>query len=128
MKINHIAVWVRDIEIIKDFYVEFFNVDVNTKYKNNKDFNSYFLTFDDGFRVEIMSIPGIKTLADKSNFNFEGYAHLAISVGSKKKVDLLTKQFSNAGYTVTGEPRTTGDGYYESIILDPEGNKIEITI
>ena len=127
MKISHVAMLVKDIENIKDFYVKYFNCKCNDKYINHKKcFESYFLSFEDNSKLEIMNIKDIKE-SNKEN-NFYGFAHIAISVGSKDRVDGLTKILENDGYTVASNPRTTGDGYYESVILDPENNKIEITI
>lgn len=127
MKISHIAMWVKDIENIKNFYIKYFNCKCNDKYINNKKgFESYFLSFEDDSKLEIMNIKDINEL-NKEN-NFYGFAHIAISLGSKDKVDSLTKTLENDGYIIASNPRTTGDGYYESVILDPENNKIELTI
>ncbi len=127
MRISHVAMWVKDIENIKNFYMKYFNCKCNEKYINDKKgFQSYFLSFEDNSKLEIMNINDIEEL-NKEN-NFYGFAHIAISVGSKDKVDSLTKILENDGYIVASNPRTTGDGYYESVILDPENNKIEITV
>lgn len=125
MKIEHIAIWVKDLEKMKDFYLHFFDMKSNEKYYNpKKNFSSYFLSFNDGARIELMHNPDISEFIEKSKL---GLAHFAISVGSKEKVDLITENIHENGYQIIGEPRTTGDGYYESIIADPEGNLIEIT-
>ena len=127
MRISHVAMWVKDIENIKNFYMKYFNCKCNEKYINDKKgFQSYFLYFEDNSKLEIMNINDIEEL-NKEN-NFCGFTHIAISVGSKDKVDSLTKILENDGYIVASNPRTTGDGYYESVILDPENNKIEITV
>jgi lactoylglutathione lyase len=127
MKIEHIAVWVRDLEKMKDFYTRFFNMNCNDKYLNEKkQFSSYFLSFEGGARIEIMHRPDISEQAAKAG-TFFGLTHFAISVGSRERVDELTESIRKAGYQVTGEPRTTGDGYYESVVADPEGNLVEIT-
>lgn len=133
MKISHVAMWVKDIENIKNFYIKYFNCKCGDKYINDKKgFESYFLSFGDfednkdNSKLEIMNIKDIKNI-DKEN-NFFGFSHIAISVGSKDKVDELTKILENDGYIAVSDPRTTGDGYYESVILDPENNRIEITI
>lgn len=128
MKIEHIAIWVSDLELMKDFYVKYFNLSSNKKYHNpNKNFSSYFLSFpENSCRIELMHNPTISKLADKK-LDYQGFTHLAFSLGNKNDVSKLTEQLRNDGYTVASEPRTTGDGYYESVILDPEGNKIEIT-
>lgn len=126
MRIEHIAIWTMDLEKMKNFYLQFFELKCNEKYYNaQKKFSSYFLSFESGTRIELMHCPDIAELIDKTQKL--GFAHFAISVGSKQKVDLLTEQIRENGYKVIGEPRTTGDGYYESVILDPEGNQIEIT-
>ena len=135
MKIEHIAIWVKDIEKVCEFYRKYFGGVVQPVYHNPaKQFTSRFLTFDEGARLEVMHRPDITvgTLNRDCMFHVEqeylGFAHLSLSVGSKEKVDSLTQQMSNDGIQVVGEPRTTGDGYYESVILDPEGNRVEITI
>jgi lactoylglutathione lyase len=126
-KIEHVAMYCQNLEIIKDFYEKYFGCKSGPKYINAaKGFESYFLSFEDGSRLEIMT----KTSVNESINPKEllGLTHLAMSVGSKEKVDKLTKKIEDDGYEVVGPPRTTGDGYYESVILDPELNRIEITI
>ncbi len=128
MKIEHLAIWVQDLERMKSFYTQYFDAQSGQKYHNpTKNFTSYFLSFDEGCRLELMhkpSIPANNNIAQE----YIGITHFAISVGSKEAVDSLTERLRSDGYTVVGEPRTTGDGYYESVVLDPEGNRIEITI
>ena len=127
MKIEHIALWVKDLEKMKSFYMEYFNMTCGEKYENkNKGFSSYFLAFESGARIEIMYRPDINAQAGKNGVSY-GLTHLAISVGSKEKVNKLTELIRNDGFEIVGEPRMTGDGFYESIISDPEGNHIEIT-
>jgi len=127
MKIEHIAIWTMDLEKMKNFYQKFFNLKSNEKYFNpNKKFSSYFLAFENGARIELMHKPDISEFIEKSDSKL-GLTHFAISVGTKEKVDSLTKKIRENGYEIIGEPRTTGDGYYESVISDPEGNLIEIT-
>ena len=129
MKIEHLALWTSQLEELKKFYIQFFNAVSNEKYHNpNKQFSSYFLSFDNGARLELMQMPGIPP--DKNDILQQrvGLIHFAVSTGSKEKVDALTEAIRNAGYTVIEEPRLTGDGYYESVILDPDNNRIEITI
>jgi len=127
MKIEHIAIWVRDLERSKDFYTRFFNMNCNEKYLNEKkQFSSYFLSFEGGARIEIMHRPDIAERSDRAGLTL-GFTHFAISVGSRERVDELTELIRKAGFEVTGEPRTTGDGYYESVVSDPEGNLVEIT-
>lgn len=126
MKIEHIAVWVNNLELMKDFYVQYFQVKPGEKYVNTKkQFESYFLTFDSGSRLEIMKMPGITEFMKEQQIM--GYTHIALSLGSKEKVDALTEELRADGFVIAGEPRTTGDGYYESVILDPENNRIELT-
>ena len=128
MKIEHVALWTNDLERMKNFYIEFFKGKSNEKYTNpNTGFSSYFISFDNDSRLEIMSNINNQVNQDAVLSNI-GYAHIAISVGSKEIVDILTNRISDKGYIVISQPRTTGDGYYESIILDPDGNRIEITI
>ena len=127
MKIEHIAIWVKDLEKMKKFYLKFFDLSSNEKYYNQKKkFSSYFLSFKSGARIELMHRPDISEFIEKSNSKL-GLAHFAVSVGTKNRVNSLTEKFRENGIRIIGDPRTTGDGYYESIISDPEGNLIEIT-
>lgn len=127
MKIEHIAMYVEDLKGAKDFFVKYFNAESNSGYHNkNTDFRSYFLTFDDGARLEIMNKPNMET--QEKTLQRTGYIHIAFSVGSKEKVDELTLKLKEDGYEVVSGPRTTGDGYYESCIIGIEGNQIEITV
>lgn len=125
MKINHIAMYVNNLERTRNFYEKYFNATSNEKYHNKKtDLETYFLTFDDNSRLEIMTRPEI--VESKKFMCSSGYSHIAISVGSKEKVDTLTAQLKEDGFRVISMPRVTGDGYYESIVLDYENNQIEI--
>lgn len=127
MKIEHIALYVRDLEGVKAFFMTYFNAKSNEGYHNPRtEFRSYFLTFDDGARLEIMNRPDMDD-PDKTP-NRTGFIHLAFSVGSREAVDALTDRLRGNGYAVLSGPRTTGDGYYESCIRGPEGNVIEITV
>lgn len=128
MKIDHIAFWVADLEKVKNFYVTYFDMVCSDKYHNpTKNFTSYFLSFKSGgTRVELMHHPDIALMAGKRG-TITGLTHFAITVGSKKQVDVLTERLRADGFTIEGEPRTTGDGYYESVVLDTEGNLVEIT-
>lgn len=127
MKIEHIAMYVQDLEKTRDFFVKYFAAKSNAMYHNpNTDFKSYFLSFDDGARLEIMQKPGVE--AQTENQMRTGFIHVAINVGSKEQVDKLTETLKQDGYTVTSGPRTTGDGYYESCVVAVEGNLIEITV
>lgn len=127
MKIDHLAIWVKDLEKVKHFYSYYFGMKCSKKYTNSAThFSSYFLSFPEGTRLEIMHQTGIKSGKEDHSVHF-GLTHFAISVGSKNKVDELTESFRKDGFKIVGDPRTTGDGYYESVILDPEGNHVEIT-
>lgn len=127
MKIEHIAIWTNKLEEMKKFYEQFFDGKSNEKYLNpKKNFESYFIKFKDGARLELMKI---NPMTEKTSQQpLSGYCHVAYSVGSKEKVDELTNKLRNLGYKITSEPRKTGDGYYESCVLDPDGNTVEITI
>ena len=126
MKIEHIALYVNDLEKARDFFVKYLDGTSNNGYHNPKtDFRSYFISFEDGARLELMNKPDIAD--DEKKLNRTGYAHIAFSVGSKEKVDSLTVTLKSDGYEVVSGPRTTGDGYYESCIVAVEGNQIEIT-
>ncbi|PCS00147.1 VOC family protein [Lactococcus fujiensis] len=126
MKIEHIGLMVKDLEGMRAFYEHYFKAKSGDKYHNPKTtFQSYFLTFDDGARLEIGTKSDFKNLQE--TVNPLGYAHLAISVGTKEEVDRMAEQFLADGFTIKSGPRTTGDGYYEAVVLDPEQNEIEIT-
>lgn len=127
MLIGHIALYTENLEAMKDFYVKYFGAESNAMYENeNSGFQSYFLTFNDGGALlEIMKRPHI---ADKAEIQNVGYAHLAMSTGSANQVDRLTAQLQADGYTIKSNPRFTGDGFYESVILDPDENEVEITV
>ena len=119
--------YVKDLEAARDFFVQYLGGKSNEGYHNEKTgFSSYFISFDNGARLEIMNKPDIKD--DPKTFNRTGYAHIALSVGSKEKVDEITNLIKNAGFEILSGPRTTGDGYYESCIAVIENNQIEITV
>ena len=127
MGIEHIAMYVNDLEGAKDFFVKYFNGHPNDGYHNKTtDFRSFFISFDDGARLELMKKPCMED--QEKSLNRTGYIHLAFSVGSKEAVNELTEKLRNAGYEIVSGPRTTGDGYYESCIGAIEDNQIEITI
>ena len=129
MKIEHIALWAKDIDNLKSFYEKYFNAKSNSKYTNTrKKFSSYFLSFDSDTRLEIMQMPSVPDSKGDRFDEFLGYFHLAFSVGSEDKVNALTSKLSDDGYEVVDGPRRTGDGYYESVVFDPENNRIEITV
>ena len=127
MKIDHVAYWVADLEGIRAFYEKYFMVKSSSRYHNpTKNFTSYFLDFPQGnTRLEIMHQPEIGRAITEHGRHL-GITHLAISVGSREAVDQMTAQFQVDGFTIHGQPRQTGDGFYESVILDPEGNLIEL--
>nr|WP_263326904.1 VOC family protein [Neobacillus sp. Marseille-Q6967] len=126
MKIEHVAIWVKDLEAMKKFYEKYFNATPNSKYHNkDKEFESYFLTFDGGARLEIMSKSGIDKPDQEDRI---GWAHIAIALGSRESVNQMTARLQNDGYRLVNGPRVTGDGYYESVIEDPEGNLLELTV
>ena len=127
MKIDHIAMYVCDLEGARDFFVQYFGARSNTGYHNVRTgFRSFFLSFDDKTRLELMSKPQM-TDSEKQR-NRTGFIHLSFSIGSKEQVDELTAQLKADGFEVIDGPRTTGDGYYESGIVGFEGNLIEITV
>lgn len=128
VKIEHIALWASDLEKMREFYQRYFGAASNAQYHNaSKGFSSYFLTFEGGARLELMhtetSLP-----SDEAGAQRRGWTHLALSVGSQQRVDELTAQLRADGYAHLDGPRWTGDGYYESVILDPEGNRLELTV
>ena len=129
MKIEHVAIWSQDIEMLKSFYEKYFDAKENSKYTDEKkQFQSYFLTFTSGARLELMQRPDVRSQKGKGvNHEYTGYAHLAMSLGSEEAVDELTQRLVDDGYRRISGPRRTGDGYYESVVLDPEGNRVEIT-
>ena len=127
MRIEHIAMYVSDLESARDFFVKYLGGKSNNGYHNQKtEFRSYFISFDDGARLEIMTKPEISDY--NKPLNRTGYAHIAFSLGSKGKVDQLTEKLKNDGFAVLSGPRTTGDGYYESCIIAVEENQIELTV
>lgn len=125
MKIEHVAIYVHDMEREKDFFAKYFGATSSEKYHNfQSGFSAYFLTFEDGARLEIMQRP---TMEDPLKGTWRtGWHHIAIDVGNRDAVDELTKRIQADGYRVVSGARLTGDGYYESTILDDEGNSIEI--
>jgi lactoylglutathione lyase len=129
MRIDHIAIFTQDLERMKNFYEKYFNAIAGQKYINPKtQFQSYFLTFEQGGRLELMFRPDISASLNDIYKQFTGLIHFAISVGSEEKVNAMTEQFRKDGFEILDGPRWTGDGYYESVVLDCELNRIEITI
>lgn len=124
MQLTHIALWTNHLERLRDFYVKYFNGKSNEKYVNpKKGFASYFVSFESGPALEIMQRQDITEAYDKDHI---GLAHLAFHADKKEQVDQMIERFRMDGYTIAGETRTSGDGYYEGVIRDPDGNIIEI--
>lgn len=127
MTIDHVAMYVKDLEKARDFFVNYLDGESNDGYHNKTtDFRSYFITFSDGARLELMTRPELED-EDRALLR-TGYIHIAFRIGSKERVDILTERFREDGFEVISGPRTTGDGYYESCIVGVEGNQIEITV
>jgi lactoylglutathione lyase len=127
LKIHHIALWTNKLEEMKNFYSKYFDCKSNDKYTNQKkSFESYFLELDGETKIEIMKMPSIPENSNDIEKQYIGLIHFAIAIGNREKVELLTKKLRDDGYKVVSHPRETGDGYYESCILDPDGNRIEI--
>lgn len=124
MRIHHIAIWTFRLEEMKEFYTRYFQGTSNEKYVNpKKGFESYFIRFDDGAELELMSRADVQNVPIEENRR--GLTHFAFLIDSKEEVLRLTEELRAKGYTVAGEPRTTGDGYFESVVLDPDGNRVE---
>ena len=129
MRIEHVAIWTGGLETLKKFYTKYFNCTAENKYHNaSNDFESYFLSFDNGTRLELMQMPSIPNNLNNPKVQYKGIIHIAISVGSKENVVEITEKLRSDEYTIINEPQTTGDGYFESCVLDPGGNRIEITV
>jgi lactoylglutathione lyase len=126
IKIEHLAVWTAALEPMKDFYIRYFNARAGAKYANTvTGFSSYFLSFSSGARLELMNAPGLA--AGSRGGRRAGLAHFAVSLGGRDAVTVLTESMRRAGVTVVSKPRLTGDGYFESVVLDPDGNRLELT-
>ena len=124
MKLHHIAIWTFRLEELKEFYVRFLGGKSNEKYVNpKKGFESYFISFDEGPSLELMSCPDVQNTVVEENR--VGLTHLAFTFPGQEEVLRFTEEMRSEGYTIAGEPRTSGDGYFESVILDPDGNRIE---
>ncbi|WP_029504312.1 VOC family protein [Lachnoclostridium phytofermentans] len=122
----HIGIYTKDLERLRAFYESYFGMTSNEKYqsKRNLGFESYFLSFGEGTRIELMTLD---ELAESNDLLANGIHHIAISVGNRKKVDELVLRLRGDGYSIMSEPRVTGDHYYEAVVKDPDGNLIEIT-
>jgi lactoylglutathione lyase len=128
-RIEHVAVWTEDLERLANFYSQYFAARIDARYTNPaKGYESRFLTFEGGARLELMTTSTLHPATHAPGAQRMGLTHLAISVGSIRQVDELTIRLREAGFAVVDGPRHTGDGYYESVVLDPDGNRIEITV
>ncbi len=129
MRIEHVAIWTRNLERLKTFYETYFEASAGPRYVNErKHFSSYFLSFREGARLELMSRPELVEGQGSAEVPPVGYAHLAVSVGSRGEVDALAERLRREGHPVVDGPRQTGDGYYECVVLDPDGNRVEVTV
>lgn len=125
IRIEHAAVYAANLEKTREFYAAFFEAECGPLYQNDNGFSSRFLTFGSGARLEVMHRDGACPTARGDG---NGWSHLAFSVGSKENVTSLTKKITDAGYPLYSGPRETGDGYFESCVGDPDGNRVEITV
>ena len=127
-RLEHVALWVRDLDSICAFYADYFGAKVGARYENRtKGFASRFLAFGSGARIEVMTTTSLFLVELEHGAHRMGLSHLALAVGSESEVDRLTNRLRADGHTVLEGPRYTGDGYYESVVLDPEGNRVELT-
>jgi len=129
MNIEHIAIWTTNLEATREFHEKYFMAKAGQKYTNPvTKFESYFLHFTSGARLELMHQPGIQPRQEDLGKPTASYAHISFATGSVESVNELTERFRLDGYRVISDPRTTGDGYYESVVVDPDGNFIELTV
>ena len=129
VRIEHVALWTEDIERLAVFYETYFSAARGRRYLNPaKGFESLFLSFDNGARIELMSTAKLSPVKHGPGAERMGLTHIAVSVGSEDNVDALTRRMKDDGYHVIDGPRRTGDGYYESTVLDPDGNRLEVTV
>ena len=129
MTLEHVAIWTNQLEILKTYYIKYFEASANDKYINSvKNFHSYFLSFASGARLELMTMPGIPgNQNDTIQKQHLGIIHLAFSVDTIEEVEEKAKKLQADGFLILSEPRKTGDGYYEFETLDPDNNRIEVT-
>ncbi|MFZ0710411.1 MAG: VOC family protein [Terrimicrobiaceae bacterium] len=128
MKLEHVAIYTKDLEALRSFYTKYFQAVSNDLYVNpRKGFRSYFLSFSSGARLELMQMESIPDSLDDPIAQSTGIIHIAFSLGSRSAVDRMSEQLRGDGFRILDGPRQTGDGYYECAFLDPDGNRIEIT-
>ena len=128
MKIEHVAIYTRDLEALRSFYTKYFLATSNDLYLNQtKGFRSYFLSFSDGARLELMQMESIPDSLNDPIAQSTGIIHIAFSLGSRSAVDRMSERLREDDFRILDGPRQTGDGYYECAFLDPDGNRIEIT-
>ncbi len=128
MTIDHVAIWTYNLEGMKNFYIHYFDASSGPAYYNHsKEFRSFFLTFNGNCKLELMEMPNVPKNKNNPLKQFTGIVHFALNAGSREKVDQTVRQLREDGFKVIGEPRITGNNNYESIVLDPDGNRIEIT-
>ena len=130
MKVVHIGIYVQDIKKVADFYTKYFKGTLSQPAYHNpkKNFTSHFISFESGAKLDVMHQPSIPIVKKEPNDQFIGFIHISFSVGSKENVDKLAHQLKEDGYDIIDGPRTTGDGFYEACVLDPENNRVEFTI
>ena len=126
-RIEHIAMWTRDLERLGNFYARYLGASLGARYTNPaKGFESRFLTFESGARLELMQTSLLNPVGHDPGVQRMGLTHIAIAVGTERRVDEVTASLREGGFQVLEGPRRTGDGYYESVVLDPDGNRIEL--
>ena len=130
MKVDHIGIYVQDLKKVADFYIKYFKgiLSLPAYHNPKKNFTSHFISFESGAKLEIMHQPSIPAVKKEPKDQFIGFIHISFSVGSKENVDKLASQLKEDGYDIIDGPRTTGDGFYEACVLDPENNRVEFTI
>jgi len=129
MILEHAAIWTDQLDELKDFYVRYFGGKSNSKYVNlSKQYESYFISFESGARLELMARPNLpENLNDTIELQHKGLIHLAFEAATRLEVDAKARELADAGFHILDGPCTTGDGYYEFVTLDPDKNRIEIT-
>ena len=128
MRLAHAAIWTTDLERLREFYERYLGARAGERYDGSQGFSSYFLELGDGARLELMTMPSIPPTRDDPIAQATGFAHVAFALGSQEAVDELARRLQTDGHRVVDGPRWTGDGYYEAAVLDPDGNRIELTV